>query len=214
MLCSRNEKLGSSAATDGGASGVQKRLESRCSSTRRLPIASGRSGSASGASALHVTGKGPFAGGQACAAKRPLDSSYRRSMSAGVGERRPSASSQSACSTLVSTSHTTGPPASRTARIWKRSLRFLCTSSTNPGNPCARWCQIGSNWGEASRPDSSGCRIHSNPSPSRSRSRRSHSWWATIRGSAAGSPTAARHAQASIGGWIVDVLVSRSSMTL
>src|SRR5437899_1158806 len=50
------EKLGSSVATDGGATTVQKRGESSCSSTRRLPIASGRSGSASGASALHVSG--------------------------------------------------------------------------------------------------------------------------------------------------------------
>ncbi len=69
----------------------------------------------------------------------------------------------------------------------------------------ARQPQTGSNFGEASRPDSSGWTIQSSPSPSRSRFAASQSACAAIRGSSAGSPTAIFQAQASSGGWIVSV---------
>jgi hypothetical protein len=42
----------------------------------------------------------------------------------------------------------------------------------------------------------------------------SHSAWAPIRGSAAGSPTAMLQAQASSGGWIVSVWKERREVTL
>ena len=129
-----------------------------------------------------------------------------RAISAGVIDGSPSASRESPWITFVSTSQTTGSPSARTASIRNSRSRLRCTSSTKPGRPCARWRQIGSNCGEASKPDSSGCRIHISPSPSRSRSALTAAWWATIRGSSAGSPTATRHANASAGGWIVAVI--------
>ena len=61
--------------------------------------------------------------------------------------------------------------------------RLRCTNSTKPGRPCARSRQIGSNCGDASSPDSSGCKIHKRPSPSRSRCSVTAAWWATTRGS-------------------------------
>ena len=80
--------------------------------------------------------------------------------------------------------------------------------------PLARRPQTGSNLGEASRPDSSGWTIQSRPSPSRSRLAASQSIWRQIRGSAAGSPTAIRQAQASSGGWIVSVWRASREATL
>ncbi len=80
--------------------------------------------------------------------------------------------------------------------------------------PFERQPQTGSNLGEASSPDSSGCRIQSSPSPSRSRLAASQSICAAMRGSAAGSPTAIRQAQASSGGWIVSVWKELREATL
>jgi hypothetical protein len=56
--------------------------------------------------------------------------------------------------------------------------------------------------------------IHGSPSPSRSRFASSQSAWAAIRGSAAGSPTAIRQAQASSGGWIASVWKALREATL
>ena len=107
------------AATDGGGTGSQNRSESsRCSSTSLRPISSGRSGSASGASAVHVSA-GRVAGcGRAIGQNSPLSASYMRRTIVSVNDGRPSALSDSECSTLVTTSQHTGPPA---AAIRRRS---------------------------------------------------------------------------------------------
>ena len=99
-------------------------------------------------------------------------------------------------------------------RASKPSRRLRSTSSGKPIRAFARRPQTGSNFGEASRPDSSGWTIQSSPSPSRSRLAASQSIWAAIRGSAAGSPTAIRQAQASSGGWIVSVCKALREATL
>jgi hypothetical protein len=80
--------------------------------------------------------------------------------------------------------------------------------------PFERRPQTGSNFGEASSPDSSGWTIQSRPSPSRSRLARSHSTCRPIRGSWLGSPTAVRQAQASSGGWIDPVWNDLREVTL
>ena len=179
--------------------------ESRCSSTRRRPISSGRSGRASGASDAQVTAFGRPPPGWASSTNRPRSSSQSLAISAGVAEGRPSACSESDQKVLTRTSQRSGPPASRIREASKPRRRLWWTRKGKPIRPTDRRPQTSSNFGEASRPDSSGWMIQSSPSPSRSRLRASHSTWAAIRGSAAGSPTAIRHAQASSGGWIVSV---------
>ena len=90
----RGENVGSSAATEGGGSGSQNRLgSSRCSSISRRPMSSGRSGSASGASAVQVSGGGSDRAGRASGQNSPLSSSYIRSTiwASATGGRAPSA---------------------------------------------------------------------------------------------------------------------------
>jgi hypothetical protein len=116
-MSGENER--SVAATDGGGTGSQKRSgSSRCSSMSLRPIASGKSGRASGASAVHVSAGRAAGCGRTTGQNSPLSGSYMRCTIVSVSDGRPSADSDSDCSTLVITSQHTGPPA---AAIRRRS---------------------------------------------------------------------------------------------
>ena len=116
---SRVEKLGSVGGTNGGGTGSQKRrVSSRCSSTIRRPMCSGRSGSARGLSAAHVSVVGRFGCGRANGLNSPVASSYIRSTIVGVSEVLPSDISDNPCRTFIDTSQQIGPPA---AAIRRRS---------------------------------------------------------------------------------------------
>ena len=151
---------------------------------------------------------------RATSRKRPRRSSQKRSTILGVIEGSPAAILARPQSTFVTTSQSTGPPAPITRRASQPRRRFLAIRKGKSGRACARRPQTASNFGDESRPDSSGWRIQSSPSPSSSRFASSQRWWAAIRGSSAGSPTAMRQAQASSGGWIVEVLGAVFEATL
>ena len=175
--------------TDGGGTGEPEAVAGRAGAPRPGGARSPRAGRAAraerGRPMSRPRGARRRAGPRRGRAR--ARSSQRRSTSAGVMDGSPAARRASPHRTFVMTSQSTGPPSVADRR--GRPSRGAGCGAIRPGKPsrqCARRPQTGSNFGEASRPDSSGCTIHSSPSPSRSRCSTSHSWWAAIRGSSAG----------------------------
>ena len=115
---------------------------------------------------------------------------------------------------MVTTSHSTGPPASRIRRASQPSRRLRATSSGKPSLACARQSPDRVELGRGVEPRLVGLDEPEQAVALEVAVVAQPPWWATIRGSAAGSPTAMRHAQARSGGWIVEVIVARREATL
>ena len=221
---------GSDTLTDGTGCGGRKRSTARIHScSRRCAIASGRSGSAIGAMPCH-TSHGRCVPSGSVVRKMPAASSHRNRTMAWVISRArsrapgcPSAASPRcprAQDVLTSGQATLKAPVSRARRNENPRRRASCTSTANPGPPCAFQPSGVSNTGDASQPVSSGRITHASPVWS-TRSRSIHSWkWGITRRPSAAKASSCRHSAISAhtqprkGGWMVDVVRSRRRDTL
>ena len=177
---------------------------SRCSSTRRRPISSGRSGSASGASAAHVSGGLRLGSGRASGSNSPVAWSYIRSTIAGVSEGGRAPCSDRQCRTLVS--HL----AAHRAAGARRSAQVVAEPAVAPHEQDEPEPVVGAAAPDRRRTEARRRGPTRRAARSRSARRRrgrggrpASRGGRRSRGRLAGSPTAIRHAHASTGGWML-----------